>query len=123
VSVLEPPGHWWVGQGDRVVDDKEPATFLVWIDWREGMHRFSDWKDVDGVSDPAKLQRVQEEDRQGVVPHRHPRSGATQGTAGGVEAVRWVTREATTPRPKACECSAQGNALGIDGLTECTPKG
>lgn len=30
VSVLEPPGHWWIGKKDRVKDDKEPATFLVW---------------------------------------------------------------------------------------------
>lgn len=30
VSVLEPPGHWWVGKNDRVKNDKEPATFLVW---------------------------------------------------------------------------------------------
>lgn len=30
VSVLEPPAHWWLGKKDRVKDDKEPATFLVW---------------------------------------------------------------------------------------------
>ncbi len=30
VSVLEPPGHWWLGKNDRVKNDKEPATFLVW---------------------------------------------------------------------------------------------
>ena len=29
-SVCEPPGHWWLGTKDRVVADKEPATFLVW---------------------------------------------------------------------------------------------
>lgn len=29
-SVCEPPGHWWLGKNDRVVNDKEPATFLVW---------------------------------------------------------------------------------------------
>lgn len=30
VSVLDPPAHWWVGKNDRVKNDKEPATFLVW---------------------------------------------------------------------------------------------
>jgi hypothetical protein len=30
VSVLEPPDHWWLGTRDRVKQDKEPATFLVW---------------------------------------------------------------------------------------------
>jgi hypothetical protein len=30
VSVLEPPKHWWLGKNDRVKNDKEPATFLVW---------------------------------------------------------------------------------------------
>lgn len=30
VSVLEPPAHWWLGTRDRVKQDKEPATFLVW---------------------------------------------------------------------------------------------
>jgi len=30
VSVLEPPLHWWVGKNDRVKNEKEPATFLVW---------------------------------------------------------------------------------------------
>lgn len=30
VSVLEPPAHWWLGKRDRVKEDKEPATFLVW---------------------------------------------------------------------------------------------
>lgn len=29
VSVLEPPRHWWLGTKDRVVDSKEPATYLV----------------------------------------------------------------------------------------------
>jgi hypothetical protein len=29
-SVLEPPAHWWLGKKDRVTQDKEPATFLVW---------------------------------------------------------------------------------------------
>ena len=35
VSVCEPPGHWWLGKNDRVVKDKEPATFLVWA-WTLG---------------------------------------------------------------------------------------
>jgi len=30
VSVLEPPKHWWLGKNDRVKNEKEPATFLVW---------------------------------------------------------------------------------------------
>ncbi len=30
VSVLEPPKHWWIGTKDRVKNEKEPATFLVW---------------------------------------------------------------------------------------------
>ncbi|MCO6454933.1 MAG: hypothetical protein J5I93_06505 [Pirellulaceae bacterium] len=107
LSVLEPPDHWWVGKRDRVKQDKEPATFLVWawtlgaltdarskvdvipeiteaerpafglrvsdsvtpamdlyfdretkllvrIDWRSDIHRFSDWKEHDGVQYPAK---------------------------------------------------------------------
>lgn len=107
VSVLEPPKYWWVGERDRVKEEKEPATFLVWgwtlgaiideesklevipditesekvafglrvsgtidppmelyfdkaesrlvrIDWREDIHRFSDWKEHDGVAYPAK---------------------------------------------------------------------
>ncbi len=29
-SVCEPPNHWWVGKKDRVKEEKEPATFLVW---------------------------------------------------------------------------------------------
>lgn len=107
VSVLEPPKYWWLGKRERVGDDKEPATFLVWawtlgaltdgksiietipavmeeekpafglrvkgtieppmdlyfdqaeqrlvrIDWRADIHRFSDWKEHDGVKYPAK---------------------------------------------------------------------
>lgn len=107
VSVLEPPNYWWLGKRERVKEDKEPATFLVWawtlgaltdpkskveviptiteadkpafglrvsetitppmdlyfdkerhrllrIDWRTDIHRFSDWKEHDGVSYPAK---------------------------------------------------------------------
>lgn len=107
VSVLEPPGHWWLGKRDRVKEEKEPATFLVWawtlgaltdpkskvetvpeitegdrpavglrvsgtidpaldiyfdkaenrlvrIDWRGDIHRFSEWKEHDGVKYPAK---------------------------------------------------------------------
>lgn len=106
-SVLEPPKYWWVGKKDRVKEEKEPATFLVWawtlgvltdpaskvvaiadvtesekpcfglrvsgtvepamdlyfdksdnrlvrIDWRTDIHRFSDWKDHDGVKYPSK---------------------------------------------------------------------
>ncbi len=30
VSVLEPPNYWWLGKKERVKDDREPATFLVW---------------------------------------------------------------------------------------------
>ena len=29
-SVVQPPKHWWLGKRDRVAQDKEPATFLVW---------------------------------------------------------------------------------------------
>jgi hypothetical protein len=107
VSVLEPPKFWWLGKKERVKDEKEPATFLVWawtlgaltdpkfkveaipeiteadkpafglrvsetitppmdlyfdkterrlvrIDWRADIHRFSDWKEHDGVTYPAK---------------------------------------------------------------------
>lgn len=107
VSVLEPPTYWWMGKKERVKDEKEPATFLVWawtlgaltdksstvevlpdldddgtklkglrvsksitpamdlyfdpktfrlarIDWRTDTHRFSEWKEHDGVSYPAK---------------------------------------------------------------------
>lgn len=108
VSVLEPPTYWWVGKKERVKEEKEPATFLVWawtlgaltdkksklevlkeieddkkklfglrvsgsitpamdiyfdketnllarIDWRTDIHRFSDWKEHDGVKYPAKV--------------------------------------------------------------------
>jgi hypothetical protein len=107
VSVLEPPKYWWLGKRERVKEQKEPATFLVWawtlgavtdpaskvevipditeadkvavglrvsgtidppmdlyfdktesrlvrIDWRADIHRFSDWKQHDGVHYPAK---------------------------------------------------------------------
>jgi hypothetical protein len=107
VSVLEPPKYWWVGTKERVKEEKEPATFLVWawtlgalsdeksklevipdvveserpafglrvsgsvdppmdlyfdksesrlvrIDWRADIHRFSDWKEHDGVKYPSK---------------------------------------------------------------------
>lgn len=106
-SVLEPPAHWWVGKNDRVKNEKEPATFLVWgwtlgaitsekskveavpdvtegeralfglrvggtieppmelyfdkeenrlvrIDWRTDIHRFSEWKEHDGVKYPSR---------------------------------------------------------------------
>lgn len=29
-SVCEPPKYWWVGKTERVAEQKEPATFLVW---------------------------------------------------------------------------------------------
>jgi len=29
-TILEPPKHWWQGKRDRVVQEKEPAIFLVW---------------------------------------------------------------------------------------------
>lgn len=35
VSVLEPPKYWWVGKRERVSEEKEPATFLVWA-WTLG---------------------------------------------------------------------------------------
>lgn len=107
VSVLEPPRYWWVGKRERVSQDKEPATYLIWawtlqpllddhsvitilpditeadkpalglrisgainppmdlyfdastkrllrIDWRSDIHRFSDWKEHDGVWYPAR---------------------------------------------------------------------
>ena len=107
ISVLEPPQYWWMGKVERVKDEQEPATFLVWawtlgaltdpkskveaipeiveadkpafglrvsgtinpamdlyfdksdsrlvrIDWRQDVHRFSDWKEHDGVKYPAK---------------------------------------------------------------------
>lgn len=106
-SVLESPAHWWVGKNDRVKNEKEPATFLVWawtlgaitsekskvelvpditegertafglrvsgtieppmelyfdkeehrlvrIDWRTDIHRFSEWKEHDGVNYPSR---------------------------------------------------------------------
>jgi hypothetical protein len=30
VSVCEPPKYWWSGKIERVSEQKEPATFLVW---------------------------------------------------------------------------------------------
>lgn len=106
-SILEPPTYWWIGKRERVKEEKEPATFLVWawtlgaitdpksklqvlpdikegesaafglrvsgtitpaldiyfdkeksrllrIDWRQDIHRFSDWKEHDGTWYPAK---------------------------------------------------------------------
>jgi hypothetical protein len=29
-SLLEPPAHWWVDGKDRVIEEKEPAVWLVW---------------------------------------------------------------------------------------------
>jgi hypothetical protein len=107
VSFLEPPKYWWVGKRERVQDEMEPATFLVWgwtlgplvdptskieiipeitedekplvglrvsetitpamdfyfdkqdfrlvrIDWRNDIHRFSDWKEHDGAKYAGK---------------------------------------------------------------------
>jgi len=107
VSVLVPPTHWWLGKRERVAQDKEPATFLVWawtlgilvepktklaaipgimegdnpaygmrvsetveptmdmyfdqktnrlvrIDWRGDSHKFSDWKETNGIGYPAR---------------------------------------------------------------------
>lgn len=36
VSVLEPPNYWWLGKKERVKEEKEPATFLVWA-WTLGV--------------------------------------------------------------------------------------
>lgn len=38
VSVLEPPKYWWMNKAERVRDQKEPATFLVWA-WTLGAIR------------------------------------------------------------------------------------
>lgn len=61
-SVLEPPGHWWVGMRDRVVTEKEPAVFLVWA-WSLGALRdpatqleaLPESKDADRPLDGLKL--------------------------------------------------------------------
>lgn len=29
-SIAQPPEHWWVGKRDRVLEESEPAAFLVW---------------------------------------------------------------------------------------------
>lgn len=52
ISVLEPPGHWWLGKKDRVKDDKEPATFLVWA-WTLGALNDPNTKieAIDGVTE------------------------------------------------------------------------
>ncbi len=36
VSVLQPPKYWWMGKRERVSQNKEPATFLVWA-WTLGV--------------------------------------------------------------------------------------
>lgn len=107
ISIVEPPGHWWLGKRERVRDEQEPAIFLVWawtlgalreprsqlaplpdiaesggpalgirisgtitpamdlyfdrathrlvrIDWRGDTHRFSDWREFDGLHYPAR---------------------------------------------------------------------
>lgn len=30
VSVLQPPGHWYLGKRNRVTEDREPAVMLAW---------------------------------------------------------------------------------------------
>src|SRR5262245_30877470 len=35
LSVLEPPKYWWMGKVERVKEQHEPATFLVWM-WTLG---------------------------------------------------------------------------------------
>ena len=29
-TILQPPGHWFLGKRDRVTEDKEPAVMLAW---------------------------------------------------------------------------------------------
>ncbi len=29
-TILNPPGHWWLGKRDRVTEDREPAVYLAW---------------------------------------------------------------------------------------------
>lgn len=106
-SILEPPKYWWIGKRERVSEEKEPATFLVWawtlgmllddeskielikdvdaevpptiglrvsgtvdpamelyfdsstyllsrIEWRADIHRFSEWREIDGWRYPSK---------------------------------------------------------------------
>ncbi|HND54237.1 MAG TPA: hypothetical protein PLV92_17625 [Pirellulaceae bacterium] len=55
VSVLEPPAHWWLGKKDRVVEEKEPATYLVWA-WTLGPL-------VDAKSKLESVAEVTESDR------------------------------------------------------------
>ena len=107
VSILVPPEQWWIGKTERVKQEKEPATFLVWawtlgaitdpksklsplpeindqevtlfglrisgtinppmdmyfdkkesklarIDWRNDVHRFSEWRSLDGLQYPSR---------------------------------------------------------------------
>jgi hypothetical protein len=58
ISVLEPPAHWWLGKKDRVKDDKEPATFLVWA-WTLGALNDPNTKieAIDGVTENDALTR------------------------------------------------------------------
>lgn len=49
VSILEPPGYWWLGKKERVKDDREPATFLVWA-WTLGAL----------VDEKSKVERIPE---------------------------------------------------------------
>ena len=29
-TILNPPGHWWLGKRNRVTEDREPAVYLAW---------------------------------------------------------------------------------------------
>lgn len=115
VSVLEPPKYWWMNKKERVSEQQEPATNLVWvwtltalkdptcklsplpdltdgdvslkglqiggaisppmdvyfhpetsrlsrIDWRSDIHRFSEWKVVDGVGFPSRTVGTKKKD-------------------------------------------------------------
>lgn len=55
VSVLEPPKYWWLGKRDRVKEDKEPATFLVWA-WTLGALTDPTSK-VDVIPDIVELEK------------------------------------------------------------------
>lgn len=56
VSVLEPPKYWWLGKKERVSEDHEPATFLVWA-WTLG-----------ALTDPASKIEAIPEIMEGEVP-------------------------------------------------------
>lgn len=56
VSVLEPPTYWWVGKRERVKEEKEPATFLVYA-WTLGVltDPKSKLESIPGVKEDDKL--------------------------------------------------------------------